>query len=53
MPQRPWYVKDRCVGSDWKCGLEIKAEVGTKHTNWRWELKLWGRDKGAKERNSE
>lgn len=28
-------VKDRCAGSDWKCGLEIKAEVGTTHTNWR------------------
>lgn len=31
----PGTVKDRCVGSDWKCGLEIKAEVGTTHTNWR------------------
>lgn len=27
--------KDRCVGGDWICGLEIKAEVGNRNTHFR------------------
>lgn len=27
--------RDRCVGGGWTGGLETKAEVGTRDTNWR------------------
>lgn len=46
--------RDRCVGGGWICGLETKAEVGTRDTNLRviytaMRAEALGRDKAAKE----